>query len=279
MNNIKLVTDSASDVPAEIVEEYHIGVVELNVALGDEDVSHVSNSEFYYKMRNSSILPKTSAPSPDKFIEQFRTKEDVVMITLAEKLSSTYSAAKLAKEMHASENSNRIAVIDSLNGSMGETALVVMAGEMIKQGLSFEEIEKKLIEIREKVVHYGALDTLDNAVKGGRVNRTSGFIANALNIKAIVEIKDGVVKPVDKARGTKNAIKKLVDIFVGKVEESGAEHEYTTLFVAHANSPDKINAIMSELKDRLKFNRVVVSEIGPLMGTYAAEGAVLIAAL
>lgn len=280
MNDIKLVTDSSADLTEELINEYNVGIVNLNIAIGDEDVSHLSNPEFYERMKKSPVLPKTSAPSPERFLEQFKTDKDVIMVTLAEKLSSTYSTAKLAKDMHFSEGGkNKISIIDSLNGCIGASALVLMAGEMVKQGLSFEEVEANLIDLREKVIHYGVLETLENAIKGGRVNRTQGFIANALNIKALIEVKDGVVKPIDKARGTKNALKKIVDIFINKVGERSKEHNYTTLFVAHANSPDKIDSIMEELKGRISFERTIVAEIGTLMGTYAAEGAVLLVAI
>lgn len=276
MSNIKLVTDESADVPVELIREFDIGIVKLNVAFGDEDVSHLSNSEFYEKMKKSSILPKTSASSPERFVEQYRTDQDVIVVTLAGKLSSTYSAAKLAKDMHYAEGGkNKIEIIDSFNGCIGASALIYMAGQMAREGKPFEEIVGKVMELRDNLLHYGVLETLENAIKGGRVNRTQGFLANALNIKAVVEIKDSAVKPIDKARGTKNAVKKVVDIFVNKLDEKGKDYHYTTLFLAHANSPDKIDLILEELKNRGKtnFEQTYVSEIGTLMGTYTSEGA------
>lgn len=282
MSNIKLVTDESADVPVELIREFDIGIVKLNVAFGDEDVSHLSNSEFYEKMKKSSILPKTSASSPERFVEQYRTDQDVIVVTLAGKLSSTYSAAKLAKDMHYAEGGkNKIEIIDSFNGCIGASALIYMAGQMAREGKPFEEIVGKVMELRDNLLHYGVLETLENAIKGGRVNRTQGFLANALNIKAVVEIKDSAVKPIDKARGTKNAVKKVVDIFVNKLDEKGKDYHYTTLFLAHANSPDKIDLILEELKNRGKtnFEQTYVSEIGTLMGTYTSEGAFLLASI
>ena len=232
MSNIKLVTDESADVPVELIREFDIGIVKLNVAFGDEDVSHLSNSEFYEKMKKSSILPKTSASSPERFVEQYRTDQDVIVVTLAGKLSSTYSAAKLAKDMHYAEGGkNKIEIIDSFNGCIGASALIYMAGQMAREGKPFEEIVGKVMELRDNLLHYGVLETLENAIKGGRVNRTQGFLANALNIKAVVEIKDSAVKPIDKARGTKNAVKKVVDIFVNKLDEKGKDYHYTTYFL------------------------------------------------
>ena len=253
MSNIKLVTDESADVPVELIREFDIGIVKLNVAFGDEDVSHLSNSEFYEKMKKSSILPKTSASSPERFVEQYRTDQDVIVVTLAGKLSSTYSAAKLAKDMHYAEGGkNKIEIIDSFNGCIGASALIYMAGQMAREGKPFEEIVGKVMELRDNLLHYGVLETLENAIKGGRVNRTQGFLANALNIKAVVEIKDSAVKPIDKARGTKNAVKKaeqlLADVGLKDrmnhlpSELSGGERQRVAVARALINSPSLILA-------------------------------------
>lgn len=282
MNNIKLIADSSSDLPEDVIKEYDLGLVRLNVAFGDEDVSNISNDEFYAKMRTYPILPKTSAPSPEKFLEQFQLAgidKDIIVVSLAEKLSSTIGSAKLAKELYAEESNKKVMVLESGQGSIGLGILVMKIAQMIEEGVSFDDIGKKYEEIRNNIVHYGVLDTLENAIKGGRVNKAQGIIANALNIKAIIEIVDGVVSPIDKSRGSKNGIKKALDIFVNKIEEKKKDHHYTILGIAHANSPEKANLVLDELKGRLSFDRVVVAEIGSLMGTYTAEGAVLISAI
>lgn len=279
MKNIKLITDSGSDMPEDLIKKHEIGIVKLNVAIADEDVSNLSNEAFYAKMKSSPVLPKTSAPSPERFLKELKTDKDVIIINLAEKLSSTISAAKLAKDIHAESSESKIEVYDSLNGSIGQGLIVLKVAEMIEAGKTMQEIDVEFPNVRDNLVHYGLLETLENAIKGGRVNRTTGFIANALNIKALVEIKDGVVKPIDKARGSKNGIKKLVEVFTSKINEQKQRYHYTTLGICHGNAPDKVDAILEELKGKISFDNVIVSEIGPLMGTYAAEGAVLLAAL
>lgn len=278
MNNIELVIDTATDLPNDIIQEYNIRQVNLNVAFAGVDFTGISNKDFYEKMRSSAELPKTSAPSPERFIEQFKYDAEIIMMTLTEKLSSTYSAAKLAKDMYLSEYGSKvIEVIDTTNGCIGSGLLAVKVGEMIKAGESFNDIVKNIYELRDHIIHYGLLETLDNAVKGGRVSRAKGMIANALNLKPIVEISDGLVKPYDKARGTKNGLKKLIDIITHNIQKS--DHKYSLLGIAHANAYDKAVLVRDEILSKMKFDRVIITEIGPLMGTYTAEGAVMVATL
>lgn len=276
MNKIKLLIDTATDLPDEIIDKYNIGLVQLNVAFGDEDFTGKSKKEFYDKMRVYLGLPKTSAPSPERFIEQYKGPEDVLMLCLSHKLSATYSTAELAKELYFTENPPKnITVVDTGNGCIGSGLLAIIAGEMIEAGHTIEEVANKIISLREDVIHYGILETLDNAVKGGRVSKTKGMIANALNLKPIVEISDYVVKAADKAKGTKNGLKKIVDLMVSKMDAT--DHKYTKLGIAHANAIEKAMLFKEEMLSKKSFDQVIITEVGPLMGTYAAEGAILVA--
>ena len=109
MNNIRKITDSSCDLNKDIIEKYNIKVVPLNVSFGDEIYmdSELDNKEFYEKMKNSKELPKTSCPSPERFINSYEGDEDVIVLTISSKLSGTYSAALLAKNMMLEENPNK----------------------------------------------------------------------------------------------------------------------------------------------------------------------------
>ncbi|MDO5096010.1 MAG: DegV family protein [Peptostreptococcaceae bacterium] len=278
MNNIQLVIDSSTDLPQEVIEEYGIGVVDLNVAFGGVDYTGITAKDFYEKMRTFPELPKTSAASPEKFMEQYAKKGDIIMITLTQKLSGTYSAALLAKDLFLAEREKKpIEVIDSTNGCIGAGLLTIFAGEMAKSGKNIQEIAQRIREVRDDILQYGLLETLENAIRSGRVSRVKGLIASALNLKPIVEISDGLVKPKDKARGTKNGLKKVADLIVEGIENK--KHNYTMLGIAHANAYDKAMIIKEEILSRVNFERIIITEIGPLMGTHTAEGAVMVSAL
>ena len=278
MNNIRIITDSSCDLNKDIIEKYNIKVVPLNVSFGDEIYmdSELDNKEFYEKMKNSKELPKTSCPSPERFINSYEGDEDVIVLTISSKLSGTYSAALLAKNMMLEENPNKkIEVIDTKTGSILHGQLIVKAAKLVEEGKSFDEIVKTIEEIREDKEFFGSLETLDNAIKGGRINPLAGKLINALNMKVIIKVSDGVVKPIDSARGCNNSIKKVVEKAVNMAEEKNCK----SLIIAHANCLEKAEKTKEMILKKYDFEEINICEIGPVMGVYASEGAILISVI
>ena len=146
---------------------------------------------------------------------------------------------------------------------------------MISEGKDIDEIVNTIENIKDEVSFYGTLETLENAVKGGRISPLAGKIIGALNFKAIVQIKDGAVKPVDKARGESNSIKKVANYITSSIEDTKDK----ILCLMHANCPEKAHKLLSIIEKTHKFDEVYISEVGPVMGTYTSEGAVLGAVL
>ncbi len=280
MSKIKIITESSCDLDKKLVEKYNIEVIPLNVAFG-EDVyldGELENSVFYERMANSKELPKTSCPSPDKFKESFNCEEDeILVITIASKLSGTYSAAVLGKQIYEEENPNKknIQIIDTESGSIGQGLLILKAAKLREEGKSLEEIVTIINEDKKKLEFYGALETLENAIKGGRINPLAGKLINALNFKVIINIRNGEVKPVDKARGDNNSMKKVVESVLSTINEG----EEKTLFIAHANSEEKALKAKEMLTKNNSYKDVVISEVGSVMGTYTSKGAILVAVL
>lgn len=278
MNNIRIITDSSCDLNKDVIEKYNIKVVQLNVSFGDEIYmdSELDNKEFYEKMRSSKELPKTSCPSPERFINSYEGDEDVIVLTISSKLSGTYSAALLAKNMMLEENPNKkIEVIDTKTGSILHGQLIVKVAKLVEEGKSFEEIVKTIEEIREDKEFFGSLETLDNAIKGGRINPLAGKLINALNMKVIIKVSDGVVKPIDSARGCNNSIKKVVEKAVNMAKEKNCK----SLTIAHANCLEKAEKTKEMILKKYDFEEINICEIGPVMGVYASEGAILISVI
>ena len=118
---------------------------------------------------------------------------------------------------------------------------------------------------------------MDNAIKGGRISPLKGKIANVLNLKGLVHVEDGVVKPIGTARGENNSLKKVVDYILEVAKDRNTDD--LIINVGHANSHEKANRVKDMLTKEFNFKEVIVSEIGPAMGTYTAEGAILVAVL
>ena len=132
MSNIKLIIDSGTDLPNDIIEKYNISKVNLNVTFGKEHFFEEDSKLFYDKMRKNAELPKTSAPAPDKYIEIFEKSVESLVLSFTSKLSATYSSARLAKDILLEKNTEKnIEVIDTLNGCVGSGLLSIFAGELI----------------------------------------------------------------------------------------------------------------------------------------------------
>lgn len=280
MKKIKLITDSSCDLPIDIIDKYNIGIIGLNVSFGEESFIggvEIDNQTFYKRMREEKDLPKTSCPSPDRFMNLFDCEEEsVLVITLTSKLSATYSTAVLAKDMYISEYGEKdIRVLDSTSGSVGAGLLVIKAGQMIEEGKTIDEITSEIERLREEIVFFGALETLENAIKGGRINPLAGKLINALNFKVIIHVTDGLVKPVDKARGEQGSLKKVLE----KVNSGSPDMSGKILAIGHSNCLDKALKVRAMMEEKHQFDEVVISEVGSVMGTYTSEGAILVGVL
>ena len=239
--SIKIITDSGADLPQELIDKHNFSVIPLDVLIDGKtylDGVDLTSEEFYKKMSESNKLPKTASPSPQKFLEAFKGSEkNIVVITLAATLSSTYNNAILAKNLYEKENKDKnIYVIDSLSASVGEGMVLLKLVELINSKMDIEEAVSQTIEFAKGNQVYFLLETLDNIVKGGRIGKAAGFAASLLSIKLILKSDGtGVVDLEEKIRGSKKAFNKLVDI----VGEEHPNTEERTLAIAHANSYER----------------------------------------
>lgn len=284
MANIKIVTDGSCDFPQEVIDLVNPDIVRINVAFGEESFIggvEITEEEFYEKMKKSDELPKTSSPSPNRFIEIYEKEdyEEIIVFTLTSKLSGTYSNAVIAKNMYEEENGSnkRIEIIDTENGSIGVSLMLLKTQRMIEEGKSMDEILAEVDKMKKDIVFFGTLATLENAIKGGRVNPIAGKLINALNFKVIIKIDEGLVKPIDKARGESNSLKKLFEYVKKNVDVSDIEHK--DIIIGHANCPHRAERIKKFIEEHYSFEKTMVAPIGPIMGTFTAEGAILVAVL
>lgn len=280
MSKVRIVTDRASDLPDNIAEKYGIEIAEMDVAFG-EDVYYggkgITIEDFYARMKKEKELPKTSCPSPDKFLEIYKKDDsDVLVLTLTSKLSATYNCAVLANDMYdEEEHTNRVKIIDTMSGSIGQGILAVYAAQLAEQGKNIDEIAEEVEKLIDNTKFIGVLQTLENAIKGGRISRLAGSIINTFNFKALVQINEGLVKPFDKARGENGSMKKLVDLFL----EGASDTEKKTLFIGHSNCLEKAEKVRDMILERKSYREVVFCGIGTVMGTYTSDGCVLLNAV
>ncbi|MEO3944416.1 DegV family protein [Gorillibacterium sp. CAU 1737] len=279
---VRIVTDGSADLPQAIMEEFDIIQVPLFVCFKHEQFpSTMDRQVFYEKMKTEKELPKTSSPSPHAFYEQFQTvdeADDIICISLSSALSATYQHAVMGKQLVEEESSGRerIHVIDSKNASLGLGLLVYQAARLAKQGSSLQELLQYIGKSIPEVKNYFVLDTLMNVVKGGRLDHVRGAIASVLNIKLIMKASaEGSLEVVEKVRGSQNAILKMID----RIGETVKNAEKTVLGIAHSNCEQKAKEVMRTILSKYPFKDIIFSEMGPVIGTYAGEGAILVACM
>jgi DegV family protein with EDD domain len=262
---VRIVTDSACDLPEPICEELGVEVVPLTIRFGDReyvDRKELSVDAFWRELKASSVLPETSAPSVGAFEETFRRLSDsgangIVCINLSARLSATMQSAQVAAK--ALDGETPIEIIDSLSASMGIGNLVLHAARRARDGASIEEIVRE-VEARKARSHvFAALDTLEYLRKGGRIGGAQAMLGSMLSIKPIISVVDGAVEPGGRVRTRSKALRFLVDqIPAGKVE---------TIGVLHADAPD-LDEFLALLEPVVPDAEVTVGTIGPVIGVH-----------
>ena len=263
---VRVVTDSACDLPDDLIERNGIGVVPLTIRFGNEELidrKELSTDEFWRRLADSDVLPETSAPSAGAFEGAFRRMvEDgatgIICINLSSKLSATMQSAQVAAQ--AVQADCPVVVIDSLMVSMGLGSLCLTAAQRAADGDSLDSIVANVTDRRNRSKLYGALDTLEFLKKGGRVGNARALLGTMLAIKPVLEVRDGVVEEAGKVRTRSKALRLLVD----RVKEGPFEN----LSVLHGNAPD-VDELLDLLEPLAARDQIVVGQIGPVIGTHA----------
>jgi DegV family protein with EDD domain len=263
---VRVVTDSACDLPDDLIDRNGIEVVPLTIRFGTEELidrKELSTDEFWRRLADSDVLPETSAPSAGAFEGAFRRLVDdgatgIICINLSSKLSATMQSAQVAAQ--AVQADCPVVVIDSLMVSMGLGSLCLTAAQRAADGDSLESIVANVTDRRNRSKLYGALDTLEFLKKGGRVGNARALLGTMLAIKPVLEVRDGVVEEAGKVRTRSKALRLLVD----RVKEGPFEN----LAVLHGNAPD-LDELLDLLEPLAARDQIVVGQIGPVIGTHA----------
>ena len=212
---IRVVTDSAADLDRAVAAEHGVSVVHLDVrlgAFGPDITSTWSPEEFWERSAHIAELPETSAPSPGAFKEAFSALADegaegIVCITLSSKLSATYQAAVVGAE--SVTDGIRVRVVDSQFATMAEGLTVLDAVAIAEAGGDFEAVAAAAVASSGRMQLFGALDSLDNLRKGGRLGSAQALLGGLLDIKPVLEIRDGVLELESRPRTRSRSLERL----------------------------------------------------------------------
>jgi len=269
--SVRVVTDSACDLPVNMVDALRIEVVPLSIRFGEDeyvDREELTPDQFWDRLRTSDALPETSAPSAGAFEARFRElitrgASGIICINLSSRLSATMQAAQVAANSVRDECP--IVVIDSRTVSMGLGALCLTAARRAADGARLEEIVEDVLSRRDRTQLFGTLDTLEFLKRGGRVGNARALLGTMLAIKPILEVRDGVVEESGKVRTRSKALHALAD----RVKAQPIE----TCAVLHGQAAD-VGDLLDMLATVYPRDDIVTGLVGPVIGTHAGPGVI-----
>lgn len=274
---IKIITDSTSDIDVTYAKELNIDIVPLKVIIDGKEYKDrvdLQPDQFYSLLEKSEVLPTTSQPSPQEFLnyyEEAKEKGDsVIVMTLSGTISGTYQSANIAKDLAEYEN---IYVIDSLNATQALRLLVLKAIALREEGKDAETIFNELQAYKERVRIVAFVDTLEYLCKGGRMSKTVAAAGTLLKVKPIIGLRDGKLEMFSKAREAVKATAKIIEL----IHEDGEIDFNEPICIGYTGSDEGLEKFEQALRDEFKFEDVLHGFVGPVIGTHAGPGARLIA--
>ena len=268
---IRVVTDSACDLPDDIVDKYGIEIVPLTIRFGEEefvDRFELSVEAFYDKLATSDTLPETAAPAPGKFQQAYEKLADegadaVICVNISSGLSATMESAQQAAKAVADRVTVRVIDSQQVSGAIGR--LCIEAAEAAEAGTDLDTIVADLEEKVPRTHVFGALNTLENLKKGGRIGNAQALLGNMLAIKPILRIHGGVVEEAAKQRTRKKALHWLRDKVVNDPVED--------LMILNGLATD-IDEFIDMLAPKYRREDLITGVIGPVIGTHAGPGVI-----
>lgn len=272
---VKVVTDSTSDLPAEIVKDLGIKTVPLYVRFG-EDVFRervdITDEEFYQKLLSGVIHPSTIQPSPQDFQDIYeevsKEADGIISIHISNKLSGTYNSA-----LQASETLNKkcpIEVIDSEAVTMGLGLVAMFAATRAKEGVNLTKLVTDTKQVVSNIHLLGLLDTLKFLQLGGRIGKAKALLGSILNVKPLVTLKDGEVVPAGQARTRVKGIQRLFD-FTKEI------HEIQDVAIMYNTTPAEAEALAERIDPVFPKKQITLARVGTTLGTHCGPGFVAIA--
>ncbi len=273
----KIVVDSCCELPGKYKNDSRFQIVPLGLEVGDYvilDDAGFDQKTFLKKVADYPLCPKSSCPSPEKFMEAYHDQaEEIYAVTLSSHLSGSYNSAELAKSLYSEKyGKKKIHVIDSESASCGETQLVEEILACKEAGLSFEETVNRVETFKRKMRTYFVLDNLETLRKNGRLSMVKALVASTLNIKPVMVGNLGVIEQKGQAIGINKALAKMADCIVNDVENP----QERTLMITHCNCPERAEFMRSLMEKRASYKDVLIMDTAGVSSMYANDGGVIV---
>lgn len=274
--NVKIITDSASDLPDELITKYNIDIMPLVVIMGNDefyDREDIHAKELYKALREGEMA-KTSQIPPARMKETFfkyaEQGQPFIYIALSSGISGTYQSASIIKNEVQEEFPNvQMEVIDSKAASLGYGLMAISAAELASNGKTADEIKQHLTTTYlTHMEHIFTVDDLEFLQRGGRVSRASAFVGGMLKIKPVLHVEDGKLVPIEKIRGKNKVVKRMVDI----MKERGVNLQSQLIGITHGDDLESAEKLKSAIQEAFGSERFVIHEVGATIGSHSGPG-------
>ncbi|CQR47006.1 Fatty acid-binding protein [Paraliobacillus sp. PM-2] len=274
---VQIIADSACDLSQEDFTTYQIESVPLTVQLKQqnyEDGKTISAKTVYDEMRVGES-PKTSQVTPQAFQILFEkyAKENTPCLYLAfsSELSGTYQSAKIAEEEVKANYPNwEMTIIDTKCASLGYGLVVIRAAELAKQGVLLNEIEQVSRYHATHMEHIFTVDDLEYLYRGGRVSKSAAFVGTLLKIKPLLHVQDGKLIPLEKIRGSKKVLKRMIEI----MEERGEDLTNQRIGISHGDAYDTAAQLAEMIRERFDVKDIKINMVGSSIGAHSGPGTI-----
>lgn len=273
----KIVVDSCCELPEQYKKDARFERVPLGLEVGDYQIlddENFNQKEFLEKIAACPTCPKSSCPSPERFMEAYRCDADnIYVVTLSSHLSGSYNSAELGKKLyHETYGDKNIYICDSESASCGETQIALKAMELEEEGCSFEEIVKQLEAFRDDMRTFFVLDNLDTLRKNGRLTGVKALVATTLNVKPLMTEEGGIILQKSQAIGSKKALAKLAETTIKEAVRPSEK----VLMITHCNCPERAEAVKNMIVNKLNVKDVLIMDTAGISSMYANDGGVIV---
>lgn len=275
----KIVVDSCGELPEYLKKDTHFESVPLEIFVDQyhiTDDASFDQAEFLRRVRESPNCPKSTCPSPERYMEAYDCQaERVYAVTLSAQLSGSYNSAQLGKNLYFEEKGEKqIHVFDSKSASIGQTLIAMKILECEKAGFSFEKtiacVDSFVADMNTSFV----LENLETLRKNGRLSNIKAFVASALNIKPVMgATPEGTICQLSQARGMVRAVDKMISDLVEKTKNP----QEKIFAISHCNTPKRAGEAAEKVRNLGKFKEVFVLDTAGISSMYANDGGIIMA--
>ncbi|WP_416826386.1 DegV family protein [Ectobacillus polymachus] len=273
---VKILTDSASDLPKELAQQYDIEVLPLRVYDEQEteyfDGVTLNANDLFHNMREGKVY-KTSLPSYETihqvFLEYAKKEMTCIYLAFSSELSGTFQSAQLVQEdVKEAYPDFDLHIIDTKCASLGQGLVVLKAAQLAKQGATKDEILPFICDYASHMEHIFTVDDLQYLVRGGRVSRVAGFIGGLLNIKPLLHVDNGKLIPIEKLRGRKKVLHRMVEV----MEQRGENVSDQLIGISHGDDIESATALKNMIQEKFGCTDFIIGNIGAAVGAHSGPG-------